>query len=124
IASMALSCSGGAPESEIVAALAHALKDFGRGCPAGEVPGTLDDALADLVQSTAKRLGGVRQALERRAWRLAYQPILRLADRAVHHHEALLRFNADELKNTGEVIELAERTGLIAQLDLAILDHA
>jgi EAL domain-containing protein (putative c-di-GMP-specific phosphodiesterase class I) len=49
---------------------------------------------------------------------LAFQPVVDLGSGAVHHLEALARFTEDA--SPGSIVALAEATGLIAGLDLAV----
>jgi EAL domain-containing protein (putative c-di-GMP-specific phosphodiesterase class I) len=49
---------------------------------------------------------------------LAYQPVLNLADRSLHHFEALARFDGDS--SPAETIRLAEALEMILDFDLAV----
>ncbi len=62
-----------------------------------------------------------------RSFEMAYQPIVGLADRQVHHFEALLRpvqDPDDPAASPQEVATLAEALGLSTALDLAVLERA
>jgi len=115
---------GGMPEGEVMSAVSHVLRNFARNGRPQDFPATLNGAFARMVQDATGRLKDFRSAVDRRAYRLAYQPITRLADGRAHHHEALVRFNVPGMENTGEVIAFAEQVGLIGRLDLSILDYA
>lgn len=52
------------------------------------------------------------------AFQLAYQPVVGLADRSLHHFEALARFDGDG--SPGETIRLAEALEMIVDFDLAV----
>jgi EAL domain-containing protein (putative c-di-GMP-specific phosphodiesterase class I)/CheY-like chemotaxis protein len=123
IASVAIA-PGQMADADVMKAVSMTLRQFGGGGAPADVPPTLDRAFADMVVQAKAKLKGFREAMERRAYRLAYQPITSLKDGQPHHYEALVRFQAPELKNTGEVIAFAEQAGLAGQLDLAILDYA
>jgi EAL domain-containing protein (putative c-di-GMP-specific phosphodiesterase class I)/CheY-like chemotaxis protein len=123
VASVAIA-PGAMPDADVAKAVSMTLRQFGGGRAANEIAPTLDRAFSQMVEQAKVKLKGFREAMERRAYRLAYQPITRLADGVPHHYEALVRFHAPDLKNTGEVIAFAEQAGLIGQLDLAILDLA
>jgi EAL domain-containing protein (putative c-di-GMP-specific phosphodiesterase class I) len=123
VASVAIA-PGTMPDADVAKAVSMTLRQFGGGRQVTEIAPTLDKAFAQMVEQAKVRLKGFREAMERRAYRLAYQPITRLADGVPHHYEALIRFHAPDLKNTGEVIAFAEQAGLIGQLDLAIVDLA
>ena len=68
----------------------------------------------------------LRRALERDEIAILYQPIVRLEDRAVAGFEALARWNHPKLGwlSPKEFINIAEETGLIAELGLFVLDRA
>src|SRR5580658_7453709 len=70
-------------------------------------------------------LARLRRALERELFVLHFQPIVRVGDRAVSHHEALLRL-ADEpdgrLVAPGRFLPAAERYGLIREIDLMVIE--
>ncbi len=68
----------------------------------------------------------LRRALDGELFVLHFQPIVRLSDRSVSHHEALLRL-ADEpdgsLVAPGRFLPAAERYGLIREIDRMVLDQ-
>ena len=55
-----------------------------------------------------------------------FQPIVRVSDGRVTHHECLLRMRDPKghICMPGEFIPVAERTGLIHQLDMWVVDRA
>ncbi|GAA4702060.1 cyclic Di-GMP phosphodiesterase RmdA [Pseudonocardia yuanmonensis] len=71
-------------------------------------------------------LAGLRGAVERDQFRLAYQPLVRLSDRSVRGVEALVRWEHPEhgLLGPGRFIELAERSGAIVPLGRWVLGEA
>lgn len=69
---------------------------------------------------TRSRILEFRNILQQRRFTLAYQPVVRLADRSLHHVEALARFDSRR-GSTGEMIAFAEDIGLIVEFDLAVL---
>jgi diguanylate cyclase (GGDEF)-like protein len=70
------------------------------------------------------RLGELHSGIERREFFMAFQPWLRTADGKVDACEALLRWNHPFRGSLppGEFLPLAERSGLIQDLDLIALD--
>ncbi len=64
-------------------------------------------------------------ALKRRRFTLAFQPVVRAQDGAPIYHEALLRLlKGDETAPASHLISVAEELGLIRLLDLEVLDLA
>jgi EAL domain-containing protein (putative c-di-GMP-specific phosphodiesterase class I) len=61
-------------------------------------------------------------AIRDRDFALAYQPVVALADGALHHHEVLVRFGSEG--SPFPLIRMAEELDLIAPLDLAVLEEA
>jgi EAL domain-containing protein (putative c-di-GMP-specific phosphodiesterase class I) len=68
----------------------------------------------------------LRRALDSGLFVLHFQPIVRLSDRTVSHHEALLRL-ADEADGSlvapGRFLPAAERYGLIREIDRMVIDQ-
>lgn len=81
---------------------------------------TIADAVKRRVTSTDtsslnRRLDRAIEGL----W-MAYQPIVDVSEQRILSYEALLRTTAPEIKNPGEVLELAEQTGRLVDLGRAI----
>lgn len=74
--------------------------------------------MAEVQNQTSRRVADLRQILADRSFSLAYQPIVDLSDRAVHHYEALARFEGD--RSTFGTVVFAEETGMALDFDLAI----
>lgn len=79
--------------------------------------------------STLERLEleqGLRHAIEEGQLQAYYQPKLTLADGVVRSAEALVRWNHPQrgVLSSGEFIELAEETGLIAAISEQVLEQA
>ncbi|GAP66175.1 PAS sensor diguanylate cyclase and phophodiesterase [Mizugakiibacter sediminis] len=68
----------------------------------------------------------LRQALASNGFQLVFQPVVRIADLAVDHYEALVRLVGEhgELLPPGEFIAVAERTGLIHDIDRWVIGAA
>jgi EAL domain-containing protein (putative c-di-GMP-specific phosphodiesterase class I) len=80
-----------------------------------------DTGLPGVIAGTTQLAAGIRGVISARRFSMAFQPIVGLADRKVHHHEALLRPEGDDLPNPGEFAALAEATGLCEELDMAVV---
>lgn len=90
--------------------------------------GVLASGAADGVAGMLHEAGRLKRVLAamiaRGDFQLVFQPIVGLADRRLHHYEALLRPGRDpDLPdmNTQEFITLAEAVGLSKELDIAVV---
>ncbi|WP_458094453.1 sensor domain-containing phosphodiesterase [Roseomonas sp. WA12] len=108
-------------------ALRHALAAFARegvaGADGAGVPAGLGGAVARLASDAA----AVRRAVSSRRFGLVFQPIVRIADGVVHHHEALLRPPAglpEPLSRADGFVRCAEAVGMTEALDLAVVEMA
>ena len=70
-------------------ALRFALARFAEGGTKATAEAGLSNGLAEFIASAQTRARTVRSALAENRFRLAFQPVVALADRAVHHYEAL-----------------------------------
>lgn len=108
-------------------ALRHALGVFARGGLDGVAKAGFAGGLAGYVRQAAKHAGVLRRAIREERYQLAYQPIVRLDDRGLHHYEALLRpkvIDGIEIAGTQDFVTLVETVGLAAELDLAVAARA
>ncbi len=83
--------------------------------------------LAGVIADAHARAGGLRTAIRERQFSLVFQPVVSLANRVVHHHEALLRpgrGGAAPAHTPQEFVTLAEAVGLAEELDFAVLDQS
>jgi EAL domain-containing protein (putative c-di-GMP-specific phosphodiesterase class I) len=111
---------GALPRADAARAVAWAVARFLEGC---RTPGDLRGSLAEMVREGAGRIGMLRTTIRRRLFEVALQPIVRLSDRRVRAMEVLCRLPEDAGGTQG-TIGFAEETGLVAELDLAILERA
>ena len=124
--SLSLSDDGLTPV-QAARALRQALSVFARNGAAG-----LDDAgfaggLAGHVQQAAAYTGALRHAITQRRFELLFQPVVALADRTLHHYEALLRpkpIPGCPFGTPQEFMTLVEALGLTNELDLSVVDLA
>ena len=80
---------------------------------------TLENGVEQHMQETVERIGALRRLIDDAAFDLAYQPIVDLADRDVHHYEALTRFPGGD--SPFDTITFAEQIGIIEDFDLAVV---
>lgn len=85
------------------------------------LPVDLAQALDKAMRTTLDNAGALGAAIKHRRFRLAYQPVVSLADGALHHHEVLVRFGSEG--SPFPTILMAEEMDLIEPLDMAILEE-
>ncbi|TDH63762.1 EAL domain-containing protein [Dankookia rubra] len=105
-------------------ALRHALACFTRDGPEALDQAGFADGLSGFVTEAYARAVWLRRAIAERRFRLAFQPIVSLSDRAPHHFEALLRPEpeaASPVHGVQEFVTFAETAGLSEELDWAVL---
>lgn len=113
---------GEADPKRALRALRFSLDSFLRDGTAGNAAASLSDALSRAMQQTLTEVGALGEAIRDRKFRLVYQPVVRLRDGILHHHETLVRFDQDE--SPFPQIRMAEELDLIEHLDLAVLEQA
>ena len=106
--------------SDAAKAMAYAIGEFGKAGGLGATSMTM--CLDNVVQATLGKVHRVKAAIDDRRFSLAYQPIVDILSREVHHYEALVRF--DECPSPFEFVTFAERVGLSCDMDAAIVDMA
>ena len=104
-------------------ALRHALNLYAREGAAGVSASGLTLGLAAHLAQAGAQSTALRRAIEAGNFGVAYQPIVALRDRALHHYEALIRPNpvpGVPLAGPQEFVMLVETLGLAPELDLVI----
>jgi len=81
-----------------------------------------EPAADDAMRRALNDAGALGAAIRDKAFRLAYQPVVRLDGSALHHFEVLVRFGDEE--SPFPQIRMAEELDLIEALDFAILERA
>lgn len=72
-----------------------------------------------VVKRTLDEAGRFKAMMAKDALELAYQPVVALDSLALHHYEALARFDGDT--SPGETIKMAEDLGMIADFDMIVV---
>jgi EAL domain-containing protein (putative c-di-GMP-specific phosphodiesterase class I) len=115
----------GAPgPAETMRVMRYALACFATGGVGAVRAAGFDHGLPNFLAHAEPRATGVLDALENGRFRLVFQPVVRLSDRAVHHYEALLRplpIPGQDKCTPQEFVAFAEALGLAEALDLAVL---
>jgi EAL domain-containing protein (putative c-di-GMP-specific phosphodiesterase class I) len=121
--------SAGLTPMQAVRALRHGLSTYAKGGVAALPGAGFGAGLSGFVGQVTKRAGELRRAIAARRFQLAYQPIVSLADRSIHHYEALLRPDiaagaAGGAEGPADFVTLSEAVGLTEELDLAVAEMA
>jgi PAS domain S-box-containing protein len=104
-------------------ALRHALNAFTRNGTRGLAEAGLGSELSGYMQRAGRKADILRRVLRDGRFSLSFQPIVSLADRALHHYEALIRPQPiAELPLAGpqDFVMLIEALGLADDLDMRI----
>ena len=82
-----------------------------------------DDDTLNKMKQEQKQLLVLKSALKDDSFELAFQPTLSISDGMVNHYEALLRLNYEDGTPypPGDFIPLAEKSGLIRQIDYWVI---
>ncbi|RYF94075.1 MAG: phosphodiesterase [Caulobacteraceae bacterium] len=111
-----------ASPGRLARALRYALDDFLAEGLKDTPPTSMAEAMNRSVRRTLARAGELGAAVSQRRFTLAYQPVVRLADGSLHHHEALVRF--EDNASPFAMVRMAEEFDLIEELDQAVLEQA
>lgn len=83
---------------------------------------SLAQAFRVQIAETVSRISRLKSAADASKLKVAYQPIVALDTRLLHHYEMLVRF--DRNKSPFEMIQFAEKVGMIEEIDLAMCQRA
>jgi len=112
----------GTSSARLGRALGLALDDFIAEGLKDTAPGSLAEAMNRSVRRTLARAGELSAAVSQRRFTLAFQPVVSLADGALHHHEVLVRF--ENAHSPFALVRMAEEFDLIEELDQAVVEQA
>ena len=108
----------GMSDDDVGRALRYVINRFIHAAGEGFSIGSLHDGLNSLLNETVVQVSDYRSRLEGGTVRLAFQPIVDLAQRRVHHYEALVRF--EEGCSPLPMVTFAEEFGVVTELDLLV----
>jgi EAL domain-containing protein (putative c-di-GMP-specific phosphodiesterase class I) len=115
----------GMAQSEQVKALGHILNRFADGRAEDFKIASVSAGHSAMVGETVHKLAEFRSVVAEADFVMAFQPIVDLTTRDVHHYEVLARFPKFGKRLTPyEAITFAEQTGLICDFDLAMCGKA
>jgi EAL domain-containing protein (putative c-di-GMP-specific phosphodiesterase class I) len=118
---------GGLTGAQTARALRFALARFAEGRTRATNDASFNHGLAEFIASAQTRALSVRTTLAENRFRLAFQPIVSLETREVHHYEALIRPTitpGDAIQSTQDFVTFAEAVGLSEELDWAVMQQA
>jgi len=89
-----------------------------------EIFDTSDDSLQKMKMEQSQ-IGLIKEAIKDDKFHLVFQPTITLETKKVNHYESLLRLNLEDGSpfSPGKFIPLAERSGLIRQIDYWVIRH-
>lgn len=111
----------GMSDEDAASAMAFAVQRFAAQGAAGLSFRNTEESLKLLLSETVSRVRALRSTVSQRDFQMVFQPIVALADRKLHHYEALVRFGDDQ--SPFETIRLAEGVHLIGEFDLAVVQR-
>jgi len=124
-ATMDLACES-LDEDSAVRALSYAMRQFASSHDGTLSIRNLNESYEGMLHDAVDRIGSFRHMVDDGRFRVAFQPIVDLKTGAVHHFEALARFEEGSA-SPFETIAFAEETGMIGEFDLTmcqrVLDH-
>jgi EAL domain-containing protein (putative c-di-GMP-specific phosphodiesterase class I) len=119
--------AGGLTLTESVQALRIVLSRFGTAGNDGLEAAGLTGGLSDILEQANHHKRALAGMIDAGKFALQYQPVVALADRSIHHYEALLRPEAgphNPASNPQEFVTMVEAVGLSVALDRAVLRRA
>ncbi|HLF58375.1 MAG TPA: sensor domain-containing phosphodiesterase [Alphaproteobacteria bacterium] len=100
-------------------AFVHAVKNFEK-CEGDNLSiENMTKGLSQQMEDTVRRIGNTRSVITARAFDVAFQPIIDLESRRVHHFEALMRLRDTEL-SPFQFVSFAEQVGMVCDFDIAM----
>lgn len=76
--------------------------------------------LSSMANEASTRMTQFKQIVSAENFDVAFQPVIELENRKIHHFEALARFGGGSDRSPYELISFAENTGLICDFDYAM----
>lgn len=117
--------AGAMTEEESARAIVYTLNKFRANKRSSFSITTLSEGCRAMFDETVERVAQVKKTIGAGDFKLVFQPIVSLADRRVHHYEALARdIGGDKNRSPFEFVTLAEEIGLITDFDLAVCQRA
>jgi EAL domain-containing protein (putative c-di-GMP-specific phosphodiesterase class I)/GGDEF domain-containing protein len=113
--------SEGLSETDAAKAIVYAIKRVDEREGESLTIGNLSDGLTGEMAETTRHIKDLRALITSHSFDFAFQPIVDLQSRHIHHFEVLLRLpRIDKDESPAKPIRFAEEIGMIADLDLAM----
>lgn len=112
----------GVTATDAARALAYTLNSFAAENHDGKAVDGFAASLQPKLSATVAEMKAMRRTIELGGFEMVFQPIVDLWTNVVHHFEALVRFGDNEL-SPYKAVTFAEDTGLVGELDLAVLER-
>lgn len=113
--------AGGLDEGEAIRALVYTINRFAKSGPKAGLS-SLRDGYEAMLSDTIGRMEAFRELVAESKFEIAYQPIVSLADRKVHHYEALVRFGGGD-QSPYDLITFAEDLDMITSFDQTMCER-
>ena len=107
-------------EEDLANGLVYAINRFKESGEGGMSMHDLSSNLSSLVKDAASKVSTFKTTVANRDFHLVFHPIVDVMTGAIHHYEALTRF--EEGVSPFEIITMAEETGLIPEFDMAVVE--
>jgi len=107
-------------QSDAVRALVYAIRQYAESDEPPDLQ-TLASSFSKNMTGIRRRIGELRKLLKDKRYAVAYQPIVALDSRQIHHLEALARFDSRG-GSPYELIAFAEDVGLISEFDASMVE--
>ena len=121
IGTATMSAEEGLAEEDLAKGLVYAINSFQRSQRIDFTVKHLNRNLGSLVREATTDLGTMKRIIRESRFDLAFQPIVAIDGRALHHFEVLSRFHANPGESPYRYIAFAEEIGLIVGFDLAVV---
>ena len=112
----------GLDEGAAVRALVYTINQFAKSGPKAGLA-SLRDGYEAMLKDTIGRMEAFRELVSESKFDIAYQPIVSLTDRKIHHYEALVRFSGGD-QSPYELITFAEDLDMITSFDQSMCERA
>ena len=115
----------GLNEEDALRAVAHVVNAFAKAGHGKFRLREIKDGYDNMLHEAAGRVATLRRVIEKRDFKVVFQPIVDLRSGTPHHFEALARFGegSEVGPTTQEAISFAEEVGMIGEFDLAMCER-